>query len=304
MSKFFIQRLKPSHLMLIQAIDETGKLHLAAQKAGISQPAASRLLSDIEVDIGGSLFDRHPRGMTATPLGAALVQHARVILSEIASLSEHIADLQGGHAGTVRVGCVTGPAVGAVLPAMIALRAEAGGIEPTIEVAPSTILLRGLEEGRFDFVIARLSADLGTRHLQAHPGRTEAVCLLVAATHPLANRQVSLADTLDYEFVIQEKGSPIRTAIEQAFLTHGMRTPDKVTNSSSVLIALSLVAETTAIAPQTREVARVLTRCNSNLAIIELDEDIIVSPYLVLYLAGHNMTPTARRLLDAVLRRL
>ena len=133
MSKFFIQRLKPSHLMLIQAIDETGKLHLAAQKAGISQPAASRLLSDIEVDIGGSLFDRHPRGMTATPLGAARIQHARVILSEIASLSEHIADLQGGHAGTVRVGCVTGPAVGAVLPAMIALRAEAEGIEPTIE---------------------------------------------------------------------------------------------------------------------------------------------------------------------------
>ena len=46
MSKFFIQRLKPSHLMLIQAIDETGKLHLAAQKAGISQPAA-----DINLDV-------------------------------------------------------------------------------------------------------------------------------------------------------------------------------------------------------------------------------------------------------------
>ena len=83
-----------------------------------------------------------------------------------------------------------------------------------------------------------------------------------------------------------------------------MRTPNMVTNSSSLLIALSLIAETTAIAPQTREVAQVLTRGNSNLAIIELAEDIIVSPYLVLYLAGHNMTPTAQRLLDSVLRRL
>ena len=178
MSTFLTQRLKPSHLLLVQAIDETGKLHLAAQKAGISQPAASRLLSDIEVDIGGSLFDRHPRGMTATPLGAALVQHARVILSEIASLSEHIAGLQGGHAGTVRVGCVTGPAVGAVLPAMIALRAEAGDIEPTIEVAPSTVLLRGLEERRFDFVIARLDADLDIPAAQSR-----CVCWLPRPTH-------------------------------------------------------------------------------------------------------------------------
>ncbi|KQI68382.1 hypothetical protein AN189_11345 [Loktanella sp. 3ANDIMAR09] len=305
MSFPFANRLKPAHLRLLRAIGESGKLQLAADSVAMSQPAASRLLAEIETEIGGALFDRLPRGMAATELGEAFLRHARVILSEVDALSDNIARLQNGQAGTVRVGSVTGPAVSALVPALLAVRDTAPDMQPTIEVAPSVDLLKGLEEGHFDFVLARVGVKSDVATLRAHPGRSERVRLLVGADHPLAGRrQVGLADTLDYAFVIQEAGSPIRTAVERQFLQSGLATPKHVINSSSLLIALSLITSSDAISPQTQEVAEVLSRGNSELSVIDIAEDIAVSPFLVLYRADRHLSPIAQRLLDEVLSRL
>ncbi|WP_112322148.1 LysR family transcriptional regulator [Oceanibium sediminis] len=304
MSLSLIQRLKPSHLKLIRAIHDSGKLQLAAEAVGMSQPAASRMLSELETNAGGPLFERLPRGMDPTPMGMAFVRHARVILAEVDALTNEIAQLRGGLAGAVRVGAVTGPAVGALVPALTAVRRKAPGIQPTVEVAPSVALIRGLEEGRFDFVLARIGSENDTRSFHAYPGRTEHVRLLARASHPLAGHKVSLADTLPYEFVIQEPGSPIRTALEQSFLSNRMPTPTRVTNSSSLLVALSCISQSTAIAPQTQEVAQLLTGMDSALSIIDIEEDITVSSFLVLHNRYNRLSPIAQELLDEVLRRL
>ncbi|MEQ8990036.1 MAG: LysR family transcriptional regulator [Marinovum algicola] len=304
MTSALTQRMKPSHLKLICAIRDHGKLQLAADAVGMSQPAASRMLSEIETDAGGPLFERLPRGMAPTPIGAAFVRHARVILAEVDTLTTEIAQLQGGTAGAVRVGAVTGPAVGALVPALMAVRAEMPDIQPTIEVAPSVTLIRGLEEGRFDFVLARVGSDSDLRAFQAYPGRTETVCLVASADHPLAGRRVALSETLPYEFVIQEPGSPIRTALETAFLENRLPTPAQVTNSSSLLIALNIVSDSRAVSPQTREVGQLLARIAPGLAIVETDENIVVSNYLVLHVRHRALSPVAQRLLNEVLRRL
>lgn len=304
MTHAFSHRLKPQHLRLVRAIQDHGKLQLAARAVGLSQPAASRLLSEIETDAGGPLFDRLPKGMRATPMGAAFVRHARVILAEIDALSGELSQLRDGTAGVVRVGAVTGPAVGVLVPALMALRERTPDIQPTIEVAPSVALIRGLEEGRFDFVMARPGSDNDTRAFLAWPGRREEVCLLVRGTHPLAGRRITLAETLDHEFVIQEPGSPIRAAVETAFLSHRLPTPAKVTNSSSLLVALSLLAGSDVIAPQTREVAATLIRSQSDFRILDAEEEIAVPPFMVLQLRDRQPSPLTRALLTEVLRRL
>ncbi len=298
------QRLKPAQLKLIRAIEDTGKLQLAAGAIGISQPAASRMLSEIENDVGAPLFDRLPRGMAATEIGAAFVRHARIILAELDTLANEVTQLRGGRAGAVRIGAVTGPAVGALVPALTELREEVPDIEPTIEVAPSVTLIRGLEEGHFDFVLARLGSSRQARAFMAHPGRIEEVSLVARAGHPLAGRTVSLEETLPFQFVIQEPGSPIRSALEQSFLENRLPTPARVTNSSSLLIALSILSGTDAIAPQTREVAQLLTRVPGDLVMLQTHESIVVSPFLVVQSRHRQLSGIAQRLLDKVLRRL
>ena len=60
------RRLKPNHLKLIDEIAKKQKLQLAAEALSISQPAASRMLADIETNMGTPLFVRHPRWMELT----------------------------------------------------------------------------------------------------------------------------------------------------------------------------------------------------------------------------------------------
>ena len=77
------QSLKFSQLRLIAAIDRHRQIVNAARSLGISQPAASRTLAEIEALLGAPLFDRHPRGMTPTPIGEIVSRRAQAMLTAL-----------------------------------------------------------------------------------------------------------------------------------------------------------------------------------------------------------------------------
>src|SRR2546422_680992 len=89
-SHWFIRaRLKTRQLLLLVALAEEGNIHRAAQVLNMTQPAASKLLKDLEDVLEVSLFDRLPRGMRATWYGEVMIRHARVAL---ASLNQALAE--------------------------------------------------------------------------------------------------------------------------------------------------------------------------------------------------------------------
>ncbi len=300
-------RLKPAHLDLIVRIAETGKLHLAAERTAMSQPAASRILADIERRAGVALFDRAPDGMRPTAAGQAVVKYARSILEGLDNLDREIGLVQSGRAGTVRIGTVTGPAVGSVVPAIRACRAEAPELEVTVEVLPSAPLVAGLAERQFDFILARIPPGADARAFHLAPARTERVTLLVDRAHPCAAReQVALAELLEDEWIVQERASPIRSAVEEAFRLRGLPTPARVTNSSSLLVALAMLEGSRAISPQSDEVARLIERQGAGQGPVRLhlEDEITVSPFFVIRNRAHELSRAAERVLEEVLSRL
>ncbi|WP_425100706.1 LysR family transcriptional regulator [Tropicibacter sp. S64] len=302
-----IRRLKLTHLKLLLKIAEVGQIQIAAGALNMSQPAASRILAEIEREVTAPLFTRTPKGMEVTPVGAAFLRRARVVLSELDGLETEVQQLIKGQAGEVRIGAVTGPAVGILMPVVQQLRSEAPEMSITIEVSPSTDLVRGLEEGRFDFILARIPGWQDSREFMVHPARSEAVRLLVRRTHPLAGRRgVRLADLLVYDWVIQERGSPIRQAVETALHGAGIPTPHRVVNSSSLLIVLSLITSTDAISPQSREVADLLDSeaLGGGLTTLDLAADITVTPYFAIRHNTRQLTQAATLVFEKVLRSL
>lgn len=300
-------RLKSGHLRLILKISETGKLQNAASALAMSQPAASRLLSEIETLAGAELFERHAKGMTPTVIGEAFVRHARSIMQGYESLDTEVLALNAGRAGKVRIGSVTGPAGGSLIAAVRKVKAEAPAVEVTIEVAPSVTLVRGLEEGRFDFVIARLPPDADSAAFKVVPARNEVVALLVRRDHPLAGKaRVGLAELSGFEWVIQERGSPIRRAVEGAFHARGIELPGNITNSSSLLVALAIINSSDAIAPQSREVAELLTGAgiNAQLAVIGTDTELFVAPFFLIQMAGRKLPRVSEIVLETLLREI
>lgn len=300
------RRLKPTHLDLLLRIGETGQLQRAAQICAMSQPAASRILSEIETQVGSPLFLRYPKGMEPTALGQTVLRHAKLVMEELAALDADIARVSHGAMGQVRVGAVTGPAVGSLMPAVRRIRSETPDIEMTIEVGPSTELVRGLVENRFDFVIARVPPTYDSRDFQLHPARSEEVSLLVRPGHPLAGREVSLAETLAHEWIMQDIGSPIRQAVEAAFHDRTLDTPARVTNSSSLLIVLAMLEDTDAIAPQSHEVVDMLAHgpLDARVEVINLDMPVAVSPCFIIRNRYGHLSQAAERVLKEVLKGL
>src|SRR6202042_182412 len=81
-SNWFVRaRLKTRQLLLLAAMEEEGNVRRAADVLGMTQPAASRLLKELEDVLEVRLFDRTSHGMHATLYGEVMIRHARMVLS-------------------------------------------------------------------------------------------------------------------------------------------------------------------------------------------------------------------------------
>ncbi|WP_417680299.1 LysR family transcriptional regulator [Roseibium sp.] len=297
-------RLQIKDLRLIQAIHETGQLALAAERLSMTQPAASRMLASIERLIDARIFVRHPKGMTPTPVGETLARNAMGLINGLDQtlLEAHAVGL--GRAGTARVGSVTGGAVAFVVPAVQELKKTASGADIHVDVAPSDVLIDGLLKGEYDFVLSRIPAGTDARQFAIRRGRVEVIRFLVRKDHPLASRrQVGLREMTGYEWVIQAPHTPMRRAVEEAFLADDIPLPDEIVNTTSLLVMIAYLASSDAIAPISREVADLLDTgaAAGNLTAIDVCEPIIINPYYLITRKNQIINPLAARLHDLVL---
>ncbi|MBK4216717.1 LysR family transcriptional regulator [Paracoccus caeni] len=297
--------LKPPQLRLIHQIALTGQLQMAAEVLAMTQPAASRMLSEVERQVGAALFLRLPKGMEPTEIGATFLRRARVILREMDSIATDIRDMRGGHAGAVRVGAVTGPAVSYLVPAIRRVKHESPGAQISVDVQPSRELLRHLAAGEMDFVLARILPEFDSREFNILPMRDEKVSLIARAAHPLARAQVvTLTELAGHEWIMQQRGAPIREATLAAFASVGLSEPADIIDSPSMLWTLAYLAQSDAIAPVSDEVADLLMQppVSAGFTVLRSVHQISVSTYYLLDLVRRPLSPLAKRLRDEVAR--
>ncbi|QFQ87019.1 LysR family transcriptional regulator [Paracoccus kondratievae] len=291
--------LKPAQLRLIQQIAETGQLQMAAERIGMTQPAASRMLAEIENQVGAQLFLRQPKGMEPTEIGRAVLRRARVILREMFSMASDVQALRNGFGGALRVGAVTGPAVGYLVSAIREIKQGAPDAEITVDVMPSRELLQHLAAGEMDFVLARILPEFDSRDFNILPMRDEKVAFLVRSTHPLSRAApVTLTELCEQEWIMQQRGAPIREATLSAFADVGLPEPRNIVNSPSLLLTIAYLAQSDAVAPMSEEVAELLIRppVGAGFAVLQVPHEIRVSPYYLLDLRRRPLSPLAMRL--------
>ena len=99
-----IENMDFRHLRAFATIVDAGGFARAAERLHVSQPALSRQIRTLEIELGISLFDRVGRGVRLTSQGEDLLHHSRRLLTEFASLSERARALKAGQVGLLRVG--------------------------------------------------------------------------------------------------------------------------------------------------------------------------------------------------------
>lgn len=297
--------LKPAQLRLIHEIAQHGQLQMAAETCAMTQPAASRMLAEIERQMGARLFLRQPKGMEPTEIGLTVLRRARVILREMFSMATDVQEMQGGIAGAVRIGAVTGPAVGYLVSAIREIKAQAPEADITVDVLPSRDLLTHLAAGEMDFVLARILPEFDSRDFNILPMRDEKVSFLSRASHPLSRAaSVTLTELIDYEWIMQQRSAPIREATLSAFAGVGLPEPRNIVSSPSLLLTIAYLAQSDAVSPMSDEVTQLLLRppISAGLTILPMPHEIRVSPYYLLSLRRRPLSPLAVRLRDSVIQ--
>src|SRR5438132_41789 len=112
------RRLKFRDLQVFFAVVETGSMAKAAKHLGLTQPAVSEVIAQLEGMIAARLFDRSPKGVELTPYGDALRGRARAVFDELRQGVRDIAFLSDPSEGELRIGC-PGSIAASILPAAI-----------------------------------------------------------------------------------------------------------------------------------------------------------------------------------------
>lgn len=299
--------LKPAQLRLLQAIAEQGQIQLAAEHVGMTQPAASRMLAEMERQLGAVLFLRQSRGLVPTEFGHVVLQRTNVILREMTSIVSDLQNLRDGLGGSIRIGSVTGPAVNYLVSAIREVKQIAPKANITVDVMPSRDLVTHLVAGDMDFVLARILPEFDSRDFEIIPMRDEEVSFLVRADHPLVRAPVvTLIELLGYEWIMQQRGSPIREATLAAFASLRVSEPENVVNSPSTLLTLAYLSQTDAIAPLSTEVTELLIKppISARFAVLPVAHEVRVTPYCLLHLRRRQLSALALRLRESVIAQL
>ncbi len=188
-------------LEYLVALAEEGSFTRAAERLSIAQPSLSQQIQKLEREIGQPLFDRLPRGVTATEAGERLLGHARRILAEIEDAKRQARELRDTVSGTLTIGAIPTIAPFLLPSVMKAFAAQFPDVRLELVEDVTSKLLEQLDQGRLDLAVMS-DADPG-RSLILEPIGREPLLLLLPEGHRLAKRKsVAWADIHTERFLV------------------------------------------------------------------------------------------------------
>lgn len=252
-SKFtpnLLNRLRMRQVSLLLSISDTGTLRAASESIGLTQPAATKMLHELESAIGHPLFDRVGRGLKLTPTGESVLATFRGMRGSVEALGRNLAELHQGSAGRLFIGSIMAASPSLLTNALIEIKNRFPLLSVDVTVGTSDQLRQMLQEGALDLVIGRL-LDLSTNDYLFRPLDDEKLAVVAAPNHPLSKNTkgiTAFSALLSYPWILQPPGSPMRLVIEQEFKAHHAAIPRGLIETSSILTTMNLIAKSNMIA--------------------------------------------------------
>lgn len=185
--------LNVSRLQTLAEVARSGSLSGAAEQLSYTQSAVSQQIAALEAEAGVALLERHPRGVSLTPAGEALLQHAEGILARLQAAEEELAAIAGLRGGTLRIASF--PTAGATLmPLAIAtFRARHPEVELTLSEGEPEQIAPRLAAGELDlallFEFDRGGGEPSPQGLRRVELLADPMYLALPGGHRLAGRQ-------------------------------------------------------------------------------------------------------------------
>lgn len=286
-------RLKVRQLATLLAIAESGSLGRAAVTLGVSQPALSKALGELEAALGHALFTRSRRGLVPNSHGTATIEHARRLLQDVDALAATLDAVDRGAGGRLRLGVI--PYVSSDWLRGVAARLldEAPPIALQISEAATDSLLEALRQRRLDGVVGRITPANAGGDVAWRPVFEQVLRVVARARHPLFRRtRVTIAHLADGEWMLPPPASPTRLLLEQVFAQAGLPAPQSRLETYSLPIMESFLVASDRLAAVPGDIAAQLERRGR---IRALPFRWPMPPISLAWLAGDEPSPLIRR---------
>lgn len=181
------RRIKLRDLHILQAVAQQGSMAKAARLLAVSQPVISKVIADLERELGRPLLDRDRHGAEPTIYGAALLKHGLAVFDELKQSIEEIEYLADPTKGELRIGTHDVIAAG-FLPAVVkSLHRSHPNL--VIHVKLSVVadaLLRELRDRNVDLVLGRNLTQVAAEDLKTESLFNETNVIVAGRNNRLA----------------------------------------------------------------------------------------------------------------------
>lgn len=300
----FGRKLKLNQLMAFDRVLETGSLLRAANDLGLTQPALTRIIYELESCFEAPLLERTNRGVKPTDLGALLGRRVKSLMAELRVLTDEVNAYIDGSGGHVIVGTVIVAAAKLLPQAVMRLKHRAPDVVVTIHEWNTAQLYPALASGDLDIVVGRLpdaaSALKGEFALEHHLLFRESLCVVGGARRwRERSAPMALSQLAGEAWILPPPQSPVRAAAQSLFADAGLAWPTDVVESLSILASIELMTQTPRVALMPRTAAQPFVDAGT-LCILDVAESVDFGAVGYSVRAGQALTPACRHFVECL----
>lgn len=247
-------KLQQLHVFVTVILEKS--LRGAARRLNLTQPAITRTIQELELDLGVSLFSRSVKGIELTEFGAALQNRANQLLEDARRAREELQQLKGEIRGKICFGTSSSIAITLLPMALRRFRESAPGVNLEVVGVNLQPALQRISDGSLDFVATHVLHEDIDEHFESVPLLASDFVVMGRAGHPLAKAR-SLGELVDAEWlqpISVESGEA--SVMRLAFSLHRLQTPANITRYSSLAVAIGLLMGSDSLTLMSRPLAK------------------------------------------------
>lgn len=236
--------IKLRHIRLFLAVADHASLTAAAKAEGISQPAISKSLAELETLLSALLFARQGRRVTLTAEGEAFRRHVREGLASL----DAAATATHANAGAVRLSVGLLPTVSTrFFPEIVAqFLQDRPALTLSIETGSHPVLLRKLRDRQIDLMIGRMPQAAEMPGLEFEFLYEEPIIAAIRANHPARNQPIAQV-LRDYPVILPTRDAIIRGTVDAYLVSLNRANLVPAVETSTLALGRGLLFATDAV---------------------------------------------------------
>lgn len=292
--------MKPNQLHAFVAVAEQMSIRAAARALGVSQPAVTKIVRELEREVGAPLVERSVKGIQLTEFGRAFAPRAALLLADMRRARDEIAAIRDGATGSISIAVSTSFALTVLPAAFKEFHARLPAVNAQFHEAVLPWMLPRLLDGLLDFAVAHVVP--GTLDPQFEARVLYPVQLVVGLRdrHPLRNAR-SLTELQGAEWTLPGDDGGGREAFLPLFMPLGLPPPANILHGQSTTVALGLVGHADLIGLFVEPLVRLAFRRHGIRRLV-VEETMPTLDVCVVTRKDQRLTPAAQQFVECLKR--